>query len=204
MQIIKPEWHRKQYGVQMGVGDKSRLNNLRFADDLLIVGRSQAQVTAMLSNLHSVASQFGLTLHPDKTQIRTNTKRKSGRGTSQHVLVADMRITILPFSGCIKYLGRQLCFQDAQEVEIQNRIRAGWAKFMSHRQELTSKTYTLDSRLQLFDAVVSPTVLYAAATWTLTKTTRIHTTTRSTQNAANDIRSWPQAAASSARFDSGG
>lgn len=169
MRKIKTNWQRKQYGIQMGAGDASRLNNLRFADDLLIVGRTQAQVATMLSDLHAAASEFGLMLHPDKTKIMTNATRKSGRGNSQHVLVGDMQISILPFDGDLKYLGRKLCFQDSQEVEVQNRIRAGWAKFMSHRQELTSKSYTLNSRLRLFDAVVSPTVLYGAATWTLTK-----------------------------------
>ena len=51
----------------------------------------------------------------------------------------------------------------------QNRIRAGWAKFKSNKQELGSKTYSLNDRLRLFDAVVSPTILYASGTWTLTK-----------------------------------
>ena len=41
---------------------------------------------------------------------------------------------------------------------------------MSYKQELTSKSYSLNDRLRLFNAVVSPTILYGSETWTLTKT----------------------------------
>ena len=40
---------------------------------------------------------------------------------------------------------------------------------MQHKQELTSKTYSLNSRLKLFEAVITPTVLYGAGAWTLNK-----------------------------------
>jgi hypothetical protein len=166
---IKPGWNQKRFGVQMGTGDQSRLSNLRFADDVLLVGTSQRQITMMLSDMHVAALRFGLQLHPEKTKIMTNTTRKSGRGTCTKATIEGMDVSILPLSGCVKYLGRQLCFENSHEVELQNRIRGGWVKFMTHKQELTSKHYALNDRLKLFDTVVSPTVLYAAGTWALTK-----------------------------------
>lgn len=56
-----------------------------------------------------------------------------------------------------------------QDIEIRQRIRGGWAKFMEHKQELTGKHYSLNSRLKLFDAVITPTVLYSSECWTTTK-----------------------------------
>ena len=56
-----------------------------------------------------------------------------------------------------------------QDMELRQRIRGGWAKFMEHKQELTGKHYSLNSRLKLFDAVITPTVLYGAECWTTTK-----------------------------------
>ena len=67
-----------------------------------------------------------------------------------------------------KYLGRKLCFGQSSEVELQNRLSAGWAAFHRHKQELCSKHYRTRDRVRLFDAVVSPTVLYGSAAWTLT------------------------------------
>ena len=40
---------------------------------------------------------------------------------------------------------------------------------MEHKDELIKKKYALSDRLRLFDAVVTPAVLYGAGTWTLTK-----------------------------------
>ena len=54
-------------------------------------------------------------------------------------------------------------------MELRQRIRGGWAKFMEYKQELTGKHYSLNSRLQLFDAVITPTVLYGSECWTTTK-----------------------------------
>ena len=169
MRQLKPKWHSRQCGIQVGTGEATRLTNLRFADDVLIVGRTRHQITTMLGDLHATASQFGLQLHPDKTKVITNATKKTGRGKCDKIRFADMDVDILPLDGSVKYLGRKLSFENSQEVELKNRIRAGWAKFMANKQELVGKHYTLNSRLKLFDAVVSPTVLYAAGSWTLTK-----------------------------------
>ena len=79
-----------------------------------------------------------------------------------------MKIEVLPRDGKIKYLGRQITFESAAVVELSNRIKAAWAKFMQYKHELTKKTYSLSDRLRLFESVVSPTVLYGSETWTLT------------------------------------
>ena len=116
-----------------------------------------------------VALTFGLVIHPEKTKILTNATKKTGRGIARSAVVHDMSVQILPSDGSVKYLGHKLSFDDYQGTELRNRIRAGWAKFMANKQELTSKTYTLNDRLRLFDAVVSPTVLYASGARALTK-----------------------------------
>ena len=123
----------------------------------------------MLGDLHEVSQSFGLAIHPDKTKILTNATKKSGRGKAHTVDVHGMSVNILPIDGAVKYLGLKFSFYEYQGTELKNRIRAGWAKFMLNKQELTSKSYSLNDRLRLFDAVVSPTVLYAAGAWNLTK-----------------------------------
>ena len=66
-------------------------------------------------------------------------------------------------------MGRQISFGNVHELELKKRIRAGWAKFTEHKQELTNKHYSLHDRLRLFESVVSPTALYGSECWTLTK-----------------------------------
>ena len=66
-------------------------------------------------------------------------------------------------------MGAQLCFDQPQRRELEHRIKCAWAKFQSHRQELTGKCYRLNDRLKLFDSVVSPIFLYGSSCWTLRK-----------------------------------
>ena len=79
-----------------------------------------------------------------------------------------MKIEVLPRNGKIKYLGRQITFENGTVVELSNRIKAAWAKFMQYKSELTKKHYSLSDRLRLFEAVVTPTVLYGSEAWTMT------------------------------------
>ena len=69
----------------------------------------------------------------------------------------------------MKFIGQKISFHHRETTEIKNRIRAAWATFRKYRQELTSKNNMLKHRLRLFDAAISPTICYAARTWTPNK-----------------------------------
>ena len=70
----------------------------------------------------------------------------------------------------IMYLGRSISFGvKGLDQKIQHRINRGWAKFHTHYAELTEAKYPLGDRLRLFDAAVTPTVMYGAAAWVMTK-----------------------------------
>ena len=75
---------------------------------------------------------------------------------------------------------RKLCFKDSCEAEFRNRLAAGWGAFHKHKNELCSKHYRTCDRVKLFEAVVSSTILYGAATWALTQAMekRLHATWR--------------------------
>ena len=40
---------------------------------------------------------------------------------------------------------------------------------MSLKKELCGRHYSLDDRMRLFNAVVTPTILYGSASWTMTQ-----------------------------------
>ena len=52
---------------------------------------------------------------------------------------------------------------------MSNRLAAGWAAFHKHKGELCNRYYRTSDRVRLFDAVVSPTVLYGSSAWALTQ-----------------------------------
>ena len=169
MTTVKTKIFGKKYGIQLGSSDSSRITNLRFADDVLLIGRSLTQITSMLEEVYKEAQACGLQLHPEKTKIITSTNRTEGRPRNRNVKIGDMKIEILTRDTAIKYLGRKISFGEYHEDELASRIRAGWAKFAQHKQELTSKHYSLNDRLRLFTSVITPTVLYGSECWTMTK-----------------------------------
>ena len=53
------------------------------------------------------------------------------------------------------------------DTELTHRINCGWAKFHAQKKILCSKHYPLQDRLRLFEATVTPSVLYACGGWTM-------------------------------------
>ena len=141
------------------------MNNLRFADDLLLVGRNRAQVRQMLEDLTTEAAKVGLKLHMGKTKILSSRTERRGCLSQRHVEVLGEKVEILPWSEGTMYLGRMMQFDKFHDVEIDHRIRRGWAAFGKFKQELRCKHYPLKQRFKLFDATVSATVLYGSGTW---------------------------------------
>ena len=88
---------------------------------------------------------------------------------SSQVSLGDDVVEILDECQAERYLGRKFCFADSQETEFRNCVAAGWSSFHKHKGELCNKFYRLADRAKLFDAVVTPTVLYGSAAWGLTQ-----------------------------------
>ena len=86
------------------------------------------------------------------------------------MVVQGVNIEILPPEGEVKRLGHPITFKNAEQVELEHRIKCAWATFTNHRQELKSPKCPLRDRLKLFDAKKKVTSLfYASGTWTMTK-----------------------------------
>jgi hypothetical protein len=152
----------------MGVRiDEDYLSNLRFADDVLLIGKARAQVRQMLEDMVTNASAVGLKLHMGKTKILSNVHTRRGVLRQSFVNVAGSAVEVLAFDQGVPYLGRILCFADFYDAEIKHRISKGWAVFASLRDELCGKHYPLRARLRLFDACVSSAVLYGSGSWTM-------------------------------------
>ncbi|CAE8692321.1 unnamed protein product [Polarella glacialis] len=94
-----------------------------------------------------------------------NNEEKKGRTV---VSVNNKPVEFLPLDGSTMYLGRLLTLGDFHGAKIQHRISRGWKMFWSLKRTLCDKGHSLRDRLKLFEATVSPTVLYGSGTWTMT------------------------------------
>lgn len=149
---------------------------LRFADDVVLVARTKNDIRKMLNALAAQALRYGLKINFDKTMVLTWDHLASGCDSLQ---VGPSTVKILRETESEKCLGRKLCFNHHQEVELDHRIAAAWSSFHKHKAELCSKHYALESRLKLFETVVTPTALYGCSAWALTS--RMGNTSKTTR-----------------------
>ena len=63
--------------------DGEKLTNLRFADDVLLLGRSLSQVVAMLEEIYVEAQPCGLHLYPKKNH---NLLWENGRKCEEQII----------------------------------------------------------------------------------------------------------------------
>ena len=166
MRKVKLRWSEKKYGVQLGHVNSAIVTNLRFADDILLVGRSLPQIKRMLADVIDEGKKIGLELHPQKTKIQHN---GIGYGSAvASVTVQGMIIEVLEPSRSTMYLGRAMSFTNAHSTELHHRLSKAWAKFGLFRNELTDRSVPLGLRLKLFQSILTPTVLYGCSSSVLT------------------------------------
>ena len=155
----------KPLGIHVGEGQGRALTDLRFANDVLLVATSKADISKMLTHVMEAGQKYGLKINFEKTKILT---WDHYRHSCTELALGEHSVKILPEEEAEKYLGRKLSFKSSCQVELQNRIDAAWAAFHVHKGELCCKHYSLKDRCRLFDATVSPTLLYGCAAWALT------------------------------------
>lgn len=163
---MKAKWQARKYGIQLGYNLQTVITNLRFADDILLIGRTLPQIKQMIADVATEGAKVGLQLHPEKTKIlHNNIGYGSGVKSAQ---VKDMSIEVLGPSASAMYLGKVLSLTNTRDVELAHRINKAWVKFVAWEQELTDREVPLDLRLKLFQSVISPTILYGSGSWVMT------------------------------------
>ena len=108
----------------------------------------------------------GLQLNSAKTKILTTSPSES----SEFVDICGEMVQVIHAETVHKYLGRNLRgnFLARRKSEFAHRLQA-WSTFHKYTHILLNKHVSLVLRLKLFDALVSPAMLFGHATLPLTK-----------------------------------
>ena len=158
------------HGLKISGDNLERLTNVRFADDLIIYANSLAELTEMIDMLVEEFCIVGLELNTKKSKFFT---------LDGDIIACDSPILVEAGGGFIEvarrnekhtYLGNAFAgnLRHRGKGILDNRLRCAWSKFHMFRHSLTNKHVDIKLRLRLFDAVVSPAVLYGLSTAPLT------------------------------------
>lgn len=140
-----------EYGLTI---NGTKLNHLRFADDIVLFGKNADELTHMLSDLEEESQKHGLFMNKDKTKAlpKNYNDRIFVNGTEINNVTEYI------------YLGQTVSFQDKLNKEISRRISQGWKKYWSLKNILKSKA-TKNIKSKVMISCVSPTLLYGSQTW---------------------------------------
>ncbi|KAH7666357.1 hypothetical protein AAVH_43283, partial [Aphelenchoides avenae] len=180
----KLKWEeRRNAGINI---DGRRLTHLRFADDIVLVGSSRADVQQRLEELNEKSKAVGLRINKDKTEWFEYFQ------TSERIYLEGEEIRR---TNKYVYLGQQLTEDHSANMdgEIGRRRKAAWLSF-NNIQEVLKRMSDAKLRASLFNTTVLPALLYGCETWTLTKRQedKLSTTERAMERRVLGITMWDQ------------
>jgi hypothetical protein len=134
------------------------LNNLRFADDTVLIAQSREDLQAMLDEFEEKSREAGLEINVEKTVLLSNSKE------TKKIYVKGKEVKTVAEA---TYLGQQISFGDRMDKEISSRMSKGWRNYWSLKQIYKSKI-PIKAKVKILKSCTFPAMTYGAQTWALT------------------------------------
>ena len=135
----------------------SRLTNLRYADDIVLMAQSGREMQEMLNDLREAGKEVGLKINIRKTVALANRRQ----------VPLDIDGTRLQYKEEMIYLGQRISFDRNNTLEISRRTRAGWAAFNQFYRLLTHRRIENSIKRKIYTSCIEPALLYATETLAL-------------------------------------
>ena len=137
------------------------VNNLRYADDMVIVAESEEQRQCLINVV--VAKSEGKGLHLNSTRCFTMVFSKS---ITTHTCHIDVHGNILKQVQSFIYLGSLISSDARCEKEIRRRIGIAKSSFTSMNKVLSSRNIDMAVRIRVLKCYAWSTLLYGCKAWT--------------------------------------
>ncbi|KAH7699433.1 protein F43G9.7 [Aphelenchoides avenae] len=151
--------------------DGKRITHLRFADDIVLIGTTFADVQRRLTQLNDRSKSRGLRINRRKTEWFEYFESKQTL-TLEGEAIKRVRKYV--------YLGQELTEGHTLDGEITRRQKAAWQSYNTIKDAIKNVT-DVKLRANLFNTTILPALLYGCETWAPTKSqeNRIAVTQRS-------------------------
>ena len=140
----------------------TRITNLRFADDIDLIGKDEAEIQELTNRLHKASKKFGMEINRQKSKIMV-----SGNHNNEVKLEIDIEGEKLEQVKSFKYLGSTITENGGSEEEIRSRIGISTSAMIKLSTVFNLKEIHLKSRLKITKAIVWATLLYGCESWTI-------------------------------------
>ena len=140
------------------------VNNLRFADDINLMSETTVGLQKITDQISQQGERLGLVINSGKTKVMTISKEQQQQ---------DLRIAVngnkLEQVKEFVYLGGQISQDGRCESDIKRRIGLTWAVFNKLTNIWNCRNLTMEIKLQVFEAMVIPVLMYGSECWTMRK-----------------------------------
>jgi hypothetical protein len=136
------------------------INNLRYADDTVLIAENAADLQQMLDIVVIESAEKGLSLNIKKTETMVISKKNI-------TPKCDIRIEgkLLNQVNKFKYLGVMVTSDGRCLTEIKSRIGQAKAAFQKMRNILCNKSLSLNIRKRVLKCYIEPVLLYGCESW---------------------------------------
>lgn len=150
----KVNWEKK--GIRV---NGRYLNNLRFADDIVLISDQLIELEEMANELKIACEEVGLEINIHKTKVMHNAEEDSK---------IEINGVAIENVDEYKYLGQVVAFTDKSKKELKARISNAWKAFWAHKEIFQSRI-DVKMKINVLESCVYSVLTYGAQTWSLTK-----------------------------------
>ena len=141
------------------------LNNLRYADDTVLISDSRDQLQEILDKVVEESEKRGLSINCKKTECMVVSKKLD---------VPDCQLTVgereIKQVEKFSYLGSLITSDGRSDSEIKKRIGISKAIFEKMGKILKNRKLSMKTKLRVLDCYIFSTLTYGSECWTISQT----------------------------------
>ena len=164
LDYVLRETRTKNRGIQWNTFE--RLVDLDYADDLVAMTHTMAELKGFLDDLIRCSAKVGLKINVSKTKIMKINPPPKTRNSSDSLQIDNEKIEEVD---SFIYLGSIVSKTGGTDEDVGNRIRLANAAFGSLQEIWSSGNISRRLKLQIFTSNVKSVLLYGCETWKVTK-----------------------------------
>ncbi|KAL1445907.1 hypothetical protein WDU94_015575 [Cyamophila willieti] len=157
-QIIKESIAQEPHGILV---NNRLVNNLRYADDLVLLSSSLDGLKTLLLKLTDASTKYNMKVNVKKSKYMRVSKRENRRMTNINV-----NGQVFEEVAAYKYLGTEITNDSRCEVEIKKRIVLAKNAFWKHK-EIMRRNVSKSTKLRLLKTYVFSIMTYGCEAWTV-------------------------------------
>ena len=150
-----------QPGIRVG---GHNINNLKYADDTVLISENEKDLQQLLNILESKSKEKGLELNSKKTEVMVISRKEEP---------PLINITIngikLKQRDHFKYLGALISSDGRNNTEISARIAQAKMTFQKMKTVLTNSHISIHTRKRTLECYIEPILMYGCEAWTISK-----------------------------------